>query len=412
MISNNTEALKNLIVLPEIADQELLAQYYSLADVFVICSKRENFPTTCVEAQCCGTPVVGFDTGGTKETSVLTDKDFVEYGDLEGLKERIKERANYNGHEIASRACEVYSKESMTKNYLEVYDRCGKKERVMLIDVNYKSSSTGKIVYDLYNILRKQNKKVAICYGRGKNTQEENVLKIGYDLETLIHAGLARLTGYNGCFSPFSTRKLIRCIHAFKPDLLHIHEIHGYFVNQRPLIEYIKENRIPLIWTFHCEYMYTGKCGYTYECTNYQRGCGNCPSLKDYPKSLFFDKTKEMLEMKKRMLEDVGFLITTPSKWLASKVQSSFLKEKEIIVIHNGIDTSTFHPVDTNVLRERLSIPKDSKIVLSVAPDIMNERKGGKWVLRLAKMMKDENYYFVLIGDKSKNVNSMTRLNH
>lgn len=76
----------NVILLPKTSDQSLLVQYYSLADVFVICSKRENFPTTCIEAQCCGTPVVGFDTGGTKETSLLSEDDFVPYGDLEGLK--------------------------------------------------------------------------------------------------------------------------------------------------------------------------------------------------------------------------------------------------------------------------------------------------------------------------------------
>ena len=90
--------------------------------------------------------------------------------------------------------------------------------------------------------------------------------------------------------------------------------------------------------------------------------------------------------------------IVTPSQWLAERVKTSFLKDKPIRVIHNGIDTDIFHPVDTSELRNELKIPSDYKIVLAVAPDIMNDRKGGQWILKLAEMMKNEKYYFVLVG--------------
>lgn len=389
----------NYVILPKTTNQNLLAKYYSLADVFTICSKRENFPTTCVESQCCGTPVTGFDTGGTKETAVISEERFVEYGDVEGLCRTVKSVLGRNKSDISDVASKAYSKESMAKSYMETYDRGGRKERVLLIDVNCKNSSTGKIVYDLYSSLRSDGRRAMVCYGRGDLIEEEDIYKFGLDWETSIHAGLARITGYNGCFSAISTRRLIKKIVEFQPDLIHIHELHAYFVNIRPLLEYIKKENIQLIWTFHCEYMYTGKCGHAYDCLRFQEGCGNCPAVKEYPKSLLFDKTSQMLEMKKEILKDFEFTIVTPSQWLADRVKMSFLKGKRIKVIHNGIDTSVFHPVDPGNLRNELKIPYDYKIVLALAPDIMSEAKGGRWILKLADMMKNEKVFFILVGE-------------
>ena len=108
--------------------------------------------------------------------------------------------------------------------------------RVLLIDVNCKNSSTGKIVYDLYQGLVANGHDAAVCYGRGPLIEEDNIYKFGLDWETNIHAGLARITGLNGCFSPFSTKRLIAFMEKFKPDVVHIHELHAYFVNIAPVI--------------------------------------------------------------------------------------------------------------------------------------------------------------------------------
>lgn len=200
----------------------------------------------------------------------------------------------------------------MCAKYLEVYDSISsntRKQRVLLIDVNCKKSSTGKIVYELYQNIRAD--------GRGEKIVEQSIYKFGIDWETYIHALLSRVTGYNGCFSPISTKRLIKFIDQFKPDIIHIHELHSYFVNIKPLINYIKRHNIPLIWTFHCEYMYTGKCGHAGECNNFMYKCGNCPKVREYPKSLFIDKTRQMLASKRTLLEDLDFKIITPSQWLA-----------------------------------------------------------------------------------------------
>lgn len=229
--------------------------------------------------------------------------------------------------------------------------------KILLIDVNCKYSSTGKIVYDLFQRLKEDGHEATICYGRGELIREEGIYKFGLDWETNIHAGLARITGLNGYYSYFSTQRLIKYIDQFEPDVIHIHELHAYFVNIKPLIEYIKKKNIKTIWTFHCEYMYTGKCGHSYECTNFETGCGKCPLVHEYPKSLFFDRTRKMFKDKKKILEDWEFTIVVPSQWLADRVKRSFLKNKKILIIYNGIDTENiFYPREIEGLAEKYGI--------------------------------------------------------
>ena len=271
--------------------------------------------------------------------------------------------------------------------------------RVLFIDVNCKSSSTGKIVYDLYTAVNKGGDTAAICYGRGEKIAEHNIFKFGLDIETYIHALLTRLTGYTGCFSPFSTRRLIRFIKKFKPDVVHIHELHAYFVNIKPLINYLKKNKIKTVMTLHCEFAYTGKCGHSIECEKWKTECNHCPHLHDYPKTLFFDHTRSMFRQKKKLFEDFDNLkVVTPSKWLAERAKQSFLGVRDIFVIPNGIDTEIFSPKDSSHLREKHGIADTEKVVVAVAPDLMSELKGGKFVLETARKLKDEKIRFVMVG--------------
>lgn len=271
--------------------------------------------------------------------------------------------------------------------------------RILFIDVNCKNSSTGRIVYNLFQEAKKRGEEALLCYGRGTLVREEGVYKFGLDWETYIHAGLSRITGYNGCFSRLSTKRLLHMIERFKPDVIHIHELHAYFVDIKLLIEYIKKAHIKVVWTFHCEYMYTGKCGYANNCSGFERECGHCPELHAYPKSLLFDRTKKMLQIKKRLLSDMNVIIVCPSEWLKERVERSFLKGKRIEVIYNGVDSETFRPTDSCAIRKNLQIPPKNKVVLSVGADIMSERKGGYEVQRLAKRFGDETT-FILAGAK------------
>lgn len=277
--------------------------------------------------------------------------------------------------------------------------------RVLLIDVNCQGSSTGKIVYDLYTQLNQDGHEAAICYGRGPLIEGEHIFRFAPQWEVRSHALLTRVTGKTGCYSPVATKRLLDFIEEFHPDVIHIHELHAYFVNIVPLIRYIKKKQIKTIWTFHCEFMYTGKCGYAYECEGWKAQCGNCRYLRDYPKVLWRDCTAEMFAEKKELFEDFeNLIITAPSEWLASRVKQSFLSEEDIRVVYNGIDCDVFSPKDTTLLRKKLNLA-DQKVVLAVAPDLMNERKGGRYVLQLAEQMREDNVKFIMIGidDLSEN---------
>lgn len=271
--------------------------------------------------------------------------------------------------------------------------------KVLFINSVCKTGSTGKIVYDLYTQIRENGDDAAICYGRGGLVDGENIYRFAPKLEVYFHALMTRITGWTGCFSPIGTKNLIKFIQKYKPDVIHIHELHAYFVNLKPLMNYIKEREIKTVWTFHCEFMYTGKCGHSVECEKWQTVCGGCPHLKDYPKTIFFDVTRSMFLQKKALFDDFNQLIlVTPSEWLANRVKVSFLKKEDIRVVRNGIDTEyTFFPRKYDCLKKKHNI-FDEKIVLAVAPDLMSRQKGGRYVLQLADRMKSENFKFLLIG--------------
>ena len=265
--------------------------------------------------------------------------------------------------------------------------------KVLYIDVNCKNSSTGSIIYSLFSECSKYGIEAAVCYGRGPKIKEKNVYKFGLDFETLIHAFLTRLTGLMGYYSFFSTRRLIKYIKRFNPDIIHIHELHSYFVNVPKILKFVKEKKYKVVFTNHCEFIYTGKCGHSKECGRYSDKCGKCPHLKDYPASLCFDRTEKMLIDKKKLFADWNdCYFVNPSFWISSKMSKSFLSNKKSTVIHNGIDTNLFNFVTYNK-------EGGPKTIVSVAPNIMSDLKGGFRIIEIAKRCLDKNYKFVIIGD-------------
>lgn len=279
-----------------------------------------------------------------------------------------------------------------TASYLGVY------VKILLVDVNYKHSSTGKIVQSLAEMLVDDGHDAVVCYGRGARESSRLAIRISSVWEVFLHAALTRLTGLTGFFSYFSTLRLIKVIKRFSPDVVHLHELHGYYLNIGLLVNYLKDNAIPVVWTFHCEFMYTGKCGYSYDCNKWQVECCSCPQLKTYPASVYLDFTRYMHRHKKNIFVGFDILkIVTPSTWLLNRVRMSFLSDKKSVVIPNGIDVDTvFYPRDRDALRVARKVA-GKKVVLSIAPDIFDPRKGGAWVLELASRFGDE-FIFILVG--------------
>jgi len=274
--------------------------------------------------------------------------------------------------------------------------------KIMIVDVNYGRSSTGKIISDLVDMLSARGHEVRACFGRGPDVKSPTVRKIAASAEVYGHVLLTRITGLTGCFSPRATKRLIDEINLFQPDVVHLHELHGYYINIVELVEFLKEKKIPIVWTFHCEFMYTGKCGHAYDCEKWKTECRQCPQLREYPASWIFDFTNYMFHAKRKMLEgDFPLTIVTPSKWLENRVKNSFLGKKHLEVVHNGINMNEdFYPRNTELLVEKYNL-RGKKIILSVAPGIMGDRKGGKFILELAKRF-DEGYLFILVGVDAK----------
>lgn len=276
--------------------------------------------------------------------------------------------------------------------------------RILQVDVNFDDSSTGKIVKDLQEGLEKQGHQVECCYGRDTKKSPSRAIKISSNAEVYVHAALSRVTGFTGVFSPIATINLINQIERFRPDVVHLHELHGYYININQLIGYLKNKGIPVLWTFHCEFMYTGKCGHAYECDRWMMDCGKCPQLGEYPKSIYFDQTSRMLQWKKDVFNEFDKLkIAAPSKWLAQRIGRSFLKNKYITTVYNGIDTAIFKPRDSAGLKVKHDI-KTSHILVSVAPNLLSERKGGRWILELARKMEDDDVTFIMIGVEDASV--------
>ena len=270
--------------------------------------------------------------------------------------------------------------------------------KIAQVNVNFDFSSTGKIVKDLMTGLDNLGHSTMAFFGRGPGSQRDNVYRISSKAEVLLHVLGTRISGLTYGFSPLSTRRLIDHLERFMPDVVHLHNLHGYYVNLHPFVDYLKSKRIPTVWTSHCESMYTGKCGHALDCENWKTECRNCPDLKGYPRSWLFDFTNRMFHEKKEMFANFDHLhMVAVSEWLANRMRQSILQHKPISVVHNGVDVTTFRRRNTNDLRASLGLTNEY-VVLTVGSDLLSEHKGGRWVLDIAKRNAKEEIVFVMVG--------------
>lgn len=275
------------------------------------------------------------------------------------------------------------------------------KIKVAQIDTVYGDGSTGKIVETIHKFLLENNHESRAFYGRGDPSSDPGVIKVNHNFEVYIDYALSKVTGYNGIFSHNPTNRLIGELRRFKPDIVHLHEIHGYFLHQYNLLEFLKSEGIPIVWTLHCESAYTGRCGYAFDCEQWMTTCVKCPRLNDYPSSLFFDRSNEQFQRKVRLMSGIDLItLASVSNWLDQRLAKSFLKNKNRTVVFNGIDVkNVFYSRDYSNLANIHNI-KGELVFLSVAPDLMSSRKGGRWVLELAHHFFGMPIKFIMIGVK------------
>jgi putative colanic acid biosynthesis glycosyltransferase len=200
--------------------------------------------------------------------------------------------------------------------------------------------STGRIATDIHDILIEQGHESYIAYGRDLPKNCENAIRIGTKIDNYTHVAKTRLLDKHGFGSIKATKEFINKVIDINPDIIHLHNIHGYYINIEILFDYLKEANKPVVWTFHDCWSFTGHCAYFdyVGCNKWKTGCYSCPEKKAYPSSLIFDNSKNNYINKKEIFTVVKNLtIVTPSQWLANLVQESFLNEYPVKVINNGI---------------------------------------------------------------------------
>ncbi|HHX68153.1 MAG TPA: glycosyltransferase [Gallicola sp.] len=261
--------------------------------------------------------------------------------------------------------------------------------------------STGRIAIDIHNILIDQGHESYIAYGRGLPKNCDDAIRIGTKIDNYTHVAKTRLLDKHGFGSKRATKEFVKEIKKIDPDIIHLHNIHGYYINIEILFNYLKEANKPVIWTLHDCWSFTGHCSHFdyIGCKKWKTGCFDCPQKQEYPKSVLIDNSEWNYNKKKEIFMGVdNMMLVTPSNWLSNLVGKSFLKDYRIEVINNGIELSFFKPTD-NEFRKKYELD-DKFIILGVA-SIWTQSKGINYFLELSTNLKEDEV-IVLVGLSNK----------
>lgn len=276
-------------------------------------------------------------------------------------------------------------------------------KKLLQINVCNNALSTGKIASDIGELAMENGWKSYIAYSsEGSFRPSRNLsIKVGNKIDYYTHVVEARLFDNQGLglSSIIATKRLIEAIDESTPSIIHLHIIHGYFLNLPVLFNYLKTLNIPIVWTIHSCWEFTGHCGFfdTIGCDKWKIGCHHCPQYKNYPTSWFRDRSKKNYLEKKRLFNSINNLTLVPvSKWLGGLLHESFLKNHNIFPIYNGVDTSVFSP-STSARQFRKLYGLESKFIAIGVASTWEPRKNMKDYVRLSKMLPD-NMKLILVG--------------
>jgi glycosyltransferase involved in cell wall biosynthesis len=270
--------------------------------------------------------------------------------------------------------------------------------KALLINTEFNRGGAAQIARTLFQSLNKKSEfEGYFAYGRGEKVNDGRAIKFAYLPEVYFQGLLTRCFGLQGCGSWFSTKRLEKFIIKENFDLIHLHNFHGYYLNL-DFIKFLERLNIPVVWTLHDGWALTGRCAYWFDCNKWKEGCENCPDLSSYPKS-FIDSTSFMWKKKKNYFSS-GWnpIIVCPSQWLADRAKESYLREYQVTVIPNAVDTEIFKTKDKDFIRKKYGIPIRKKIILCLAADFEDERKGIKYFFESLKYITTKNWMVVTAG--------------
>ena len=275
------------------------------------------------------------------------------------------------------------------------------KKLLQINPVVKENTSTGKIMRELGNLVQAAGWKSYIAYSRARDgvpPHSSQLVPVGNKLDLVFHWLITRLFDAHGLGSRRATKQLIRRIHEIDPDIVHIHNIHGYFLNYSLLSRYLADRGKPVIWTTHDCWLFTGHCYYysAVNCCLWQTGCHHCPQKKAFPASFGLDRSKRNWQQKQKAFSSISSLtLIAVSDWIRGELSHSFLKDVPCRVIHNGIDLKIFCPRSDDDLRSRYGIVQPV-YYLAVA-SIWLAEKGMADLIHLASLLQPDEQ-LVLVG--------------
>lgn len=271
--------------------------------------------------------------------------------------------------------------------------------KILQINTTVNTGSTGRIAEEIGQTLKTYGHQSYIaCRELGPNGSQSHLIKIGNQLDTYLHGLKTRILDRHGFGSKKATKTLLKKIKQINPDVMGLHNLHGYYINIELLFSFLKKYQKPVIWTLHDCWPFTGHCSFfdNVSCDKWKTECHDCPLSDKYPASWLLDNSRENYHRKKDLFNGVKNLtIVTPSHWLKNLVSQSFLSEYPVQVIHNGIDLKQFRPVERNGIDTKYNLA-DKQILLGVA-SVWDRRKGLKYFLDLSKQL-DDSYRIILVG--------------
>lgn len=269
--------------------------------------------------------------------------------------------------------------------------------KVVQINMTLKSGSTGKIAYQIHQYLVDKGAESRIAFGYGDAHDPVGFSMYSY-VGTHIHSFLSRKRCMQGRASVIATKKLIRFLSKERPDIVHLHNIHGHYLNYPILFRYLSSSGVQVVWTFHDCWPYTGKCAHysAVGCEKWKTECHDCPNLATYPDSTF-DGSRMNYRLKKEVFSSLEHLhIVCNSDWLKSQVQQSFLRHKDIRRIYNGVDTQVFFPKNQMKARMKWGFAPDDIVILGVS-NVWKEEKGLSTFEQLATLLGSQ-YKLLMVG--------------
>lgn len=269
--------------------------------------------------------------------------------------------------------------------------------KVLIINSFFSVGGPPHVVKGICDALEENGDEYILAASREQALSGMNIYRIGDKAHVYRAAIQSRLLDNEGFSSRNATRELVAFIDEYQPDIIHLHNLHGYYINIEILFEYLKRKRTPTVWTLHDCWPLTGHCcHFSYvNCNKWmEKGCYQCPQKNEYPKSILLDNSKTNYIKKKKAFQGVeSLIIVTVSKWLESIVKKSILKEYPVKVIYNGINNHVFY---RRKERSRQVINCDKEIILGVAQN-WGKKKGLYDFVELSKIISD-NYIIVLVG--------------